>query len=101
MTDPIYRRLLCALVAVCALAAGRPARATDFNPCPLDMECRIMPLGDSITYGTGSGFGPTQNGGYRVRLFQMARAAQRTITFVGSQKSGPTTVDGVQFPTSH
>jgi lysophospholipase L1-like esterase len=53
-----------------------------------------MPLGDSITYGVLSATG----GGYRAPLFRMALAARQTITFVGSETSGPATVGGVPFP---
>lgn len=66
-----------------------------FNPCPpAGTPCRIMPLGDSITFGIGS---PTMSG-YRVPLFRKARAANRSMTFVGTMTSGPATVDGVPFP---
>lgn len=54
-----------------------------------------MPLGDSITDGTG------YSGGYRVELFAQAIADQKNITFVGSLSNGPDTVSGVQFPKSH
>ncbi len=64
--------------------------------CPRDGgPCRLMPLGDSITYGVGSSTG----GGYRVNLFAHALDAGRNITFVGSGNTGPATVDGVPFPT--
>jgi lysophospholipase L1-like esterase len=53
-----------------------------------------MPLGDSITFGAGHSTG----GGYRVELFHRALADGRAITFVGSQASGPATVDGRRFP---
>lgn len=55
-----------------------------------------MPLGDSITDGTGYA------GGYRVELFAKAIADnKRNITFVGSLSNGPNTVSGVTFPKSH
>ncbi|HZL20469.1 MAG TPA: SGNH/GDSL hydrolase family protein [Polyangia bacterium] len=53
-----------------------------------------MPLGDSITWGYGSSTG----GGYRVGIFSQAVAANKSITFVGSQTTGPTTVSGKPFP---
>ncbi len=56
-----------------------------------------MPLGDSITAGTGSSDG----GGYRVELFRQAVANSQSITFVGTLASGPTTVSGKPFPRSH
>jgi lysophospholipase L1-like esterase len=56
-----------------------------------------MPLGDSITAGTGS----TDGGGYRVELFRLAVANGQSITFVGRSASGPTMVGGKAFPRSH
>ncbi|MFE1291382.1 GDSL-type esterase/lipase family protein [Streptomyces sp. NPDC058751] len=45
---------------------------------------RIMPLGDSITYGTGS----TSGAGYRSTLYR-ALDEQSDVEYVGSQWSGP------------
>ena len=61
---------------------------------PKGTPCKIMPLGDSITFGYGS----TTGGGYRVELFNRALEAGQTITFVGSQASGPTALAGKPFP---
>lgn len=63
-------------------------------PCPTGRPCGIMPLGDSITFGTGSSDG----GGYRVPFFRRAMVDGRAITFLGSMMSGPASVDGVAFP---
>jgi lysophospholipase L1-like esterase len=66
---------------------------TAYAPCPGNGEpCRILPLGDSITFGLG------YSGGYRVELFSKALAASQEITFVGSMMNGPSMVDGVAFP---
>ncbi len=46
---------------------------------------RIMPLGDSITYGQGSSNG----GGYRWPLWKALNARGARVTFVGSMRSGP------------
>ncbi|WP_204052336.1 SGNH/GDSL hydrolase family protein, partial [Microbispora siamensis] len=51
----------------------------------LQRNLRIMALGDSITYGAGSSNG----GGYRPTLSTMLREDGATVTFVGSQHSGP------------
>lgn len=69
-----------------------------FTPCPADgSPCAVMPLGDSITFGTGS-----SGGGYRVELFRRALANQRAITFVGTaEANGPQVVEGQLFPRSH
>ena len=69
--------------------------AAGFEACPASGVCKIMPLGDSITDGTGF------SGGYRVELFAKAVADKKNITFVGSLSNGPNTVSGVSFPKSH
>lgn len=69
--------------------------APGFDPCPASGPCKVMPLGDSITDGTGF------SGGYRVELFAKATADKKNITFVGSLSNGPSTVSGVTFPKSH
>lgn len=70
------------------------AGGTSFDPCPLGKPCAVMPFGDSITAGSGSSGG----GGYRVELFAQTVEAGKSLTFVGSQSSGPDTVGGVPFP---
>lgn len=73
--------------------------APPYSPCPpKGTPCAIMPLGDSITYGVGS---TGAGGGYRVELFHQATSHQQSITFVGSDANGPTTVDNVPFPRNH
>jgi lysophospholipase L1-like esterase len=69
--------------------------AAGFEPCPASGACKIMPLGDSITDGTGF------SGGYRVELFAKTITDKKSITFVGSLSNGPNTVSGVTFPKSH
>jgi lysophospholipase L1-like esterase len=70
--------------------------AMAYAPCPgNDEPCKILPLGDSITFGIG------YDGGYRVALFSKALAASQKITFVGSLMNGPSMVDGVSFPRSN
>lgn len=49
----------------------------------LNKHIRIMPLGDSITYGT------SYAGSYRVELEKLLRGAGVDVEFVGSQKNGP------------
>lgn len=68
----------------------------DFQPCPATGPCKILPLGDSITFGLG------YDGGYRVNLFSLALADDHEITFTGTQSpNGPTMVDAVAFPRNH
>ena len=82
----------------------QPQTPAAFAPCPTDgSACRIMPLGDSITFGIGS-----SGGGYRVELFRQALAAQHEITFVGvvaaggqNTPNGPNMVNGQPFPRNH
>lgn len=70
--------------------------ATTYHPCPTDgSPCKVMPLGDSITWGVGD----LTNAGYRGPLFALAVAAGQKITFTGSLTStAPTTVSGQTFP---
>lgn len=67
-----------------------------FQPCPKTGPCKILPLGDSITFGLGF------DGGYRVELFRLARKDGHEITFTGTQQpNGPSMVDGAPFPRNH
>ena len=71
-----------------------------YQPCPTDgTDCKVLPLGDSITNGVGS----SDKGGYRVPLFKLMAAASQKTTFTGSQKSGPNNlqVSGQTFITRH
>jgi len=67
-----------------------------FQPCPATGECKVLPLGDSITFGLGF------DGGYRVELFHLANEDDHQITFTGTQSpNGPAMVDGKTFPKKH
>jgi lysophospholipase L1-like esterase len=84
-----------------AMAGGAGSGGTggsggDFAPCPTTGDpCKILPLGDSITYGI------QYEGAWRVELFHDTLKDNKKITFVGSQMNGPSTVDGTMFPKSH
>jgi lysophospholipase L1-like esterase len=78
-------------------AGAGGSSGSPYNPCPSIGTCALLPLGDSITAGTGSSDG----GGYRVELFKQAVANSQSITFVGTLSSGPATVSGKPFPKSH
>jgi hypothetical protein len=54
-----------------------------FDPCPAAEDCKVLPLGDSITFGT-----PTNNGGYRVKLFINANTDNKKMTIVGGASGG-------------
>jgi lysophospholipase L1-like esterase/fibronectin type 3 domain-containing protein len=72
-----------ALVAASLVGlAASPAEAAAVAVTPT----RIMPLGDSITWGTGGDGG----GGYRPPLVQSQVAGRYSADMVGSQRSGPT-----------
>lgn len=104
--------VMAALLASCSSGGGphpplsnsvdvqsSPASAVErarVSPCPTDRVCRVLPLGDSITYGVGS-----PGGGYRVELFLLANSSNKKIIFVGSQENGPDTVGGRTFPKAH
>ncbi|MDX2054638.1 MAG: SGNH/GDSL hydrolase family protein [Polyangiaceae bacterium] len=80
-------------------SGGAGGSGSDFQPCPGGgAPCRILPLGDSITFGVGS----THEAGYRLSLFRAATQAGKLITFVGSaDPNGPSMVDSVPFPRAH
>ena len=80
-------------------AGSTSTGAAGFDPCPATGDCKILPLGDSITEGDGAD--PGDHGGYRVELFKNALTDSKHITFVGSKSSGPATVSGQPFPPSH
>jgi GDSL-like Lipase/Acylhydrolase family len=97
-----------------ATGTGGSGGAASYNPCPTSGPCKVLPLGDSITYGLitvaadqassdPSINGKDSHGGYRVELFKKAVAANQNMTFVGSQMNGPTMASGttVPFPKSH
>ena len=79
--------------------AGGSGGSGGFNPCPTEAgsECKVLPLGDSITEGCCS----QPFGGYRIELFRQARADNKALTFVGALQNGPTMVDGNSFPRDH
>jgi lysophospholipase L1-like esterase len=85
-----------------AASGGAGGGATLYSPCPpTGTACKILPFGDSITFGVGSN-GSASNGGYRVELFHRALEVSKQITFVGTAvPNGPATVDGVAFPGQH
>nr|HVY39281.1 SGNH/GDSL hydrolase family protein [Polyangia bacterium] len=80
-------------------AAGSGAGgAAAYAPCPTNGDpCKVLPLGDSITFGIN------YEGSYRVELFKRATTAGQKITFVGSQMNGPAMAPGttVPFPKNH
>jgi lysophospholipase L1-like esterase len=63
-----------------------------FDPCPASGVCKILPLGDSITWGVN------YDGGYRVKLFADTLTDKKNVTYVGKLSNGPATVSGTTFP---
>ena len=57
--------------------------AGSFDPCPASDPCKILPLGDSITWGINFG------GGYRIKLFTHTSTDNKKITFVGYDTANP------------
>jgi len=64
-------------------SGGSPADGGVFAPCPASGDCKILPLGDSITWGINYG------GGYRIKLFTHTTTDQKNVTFVGYDTSNP------------
>ncbi len=75
-------------------SGGETDEPGGWSPCQ-ENPCKVLPLGDSITFGLG------YDGGYRVELFRLAHSNQLGLTFVGSEANGPQMVDGAPFPQSH
>jgi lysophospholipase L1-like esterase len=77
---------------------GGAGGAAPYNPCPTNGDpCKVMPLGDSITWGAGS----TGTKSYRADLFHLSLMNNKKLTFVGSAQDGPDMVDNVSFPRHH
>ena len=64
-------------------SGGSGGGSGSFDPCPAAEDCKVLPLGDSITFGT-----PTNNGGYRVKLFIDAKTDNKKMTIVGGASGG-------------
>jgi hypothetical protein len=81
--------------APAAGSGGAGGGGGSFDPCPATDPCKILPLGDSITFGI------QYAGAYRVELFHDALKDGKKITYVGSQMNGPSMVDNTPFPQDH
>jgi lysophospholipase L1-like esterase len=82
-----------------ASGSGGAGGSAAYNPCPTNgTECKIMPLGDSITDGCCGENTKSMGGSYRVELFHLSLMNNKKLTFVGSHSSGPGMVDNVAFP---
>lgn len=62
---------------------GIDGGSSGFDPCPAADPCKILPLGDSITWGINYG------GGYRIKLYAHAVTDSKNITFVGYDTANP------------
>ena len=88
-------RLAAASAAALSIVAGTGACAPGQLPGELPAAAaavtsvRILPLGDSITYGLGS----ADLASYRVELAQRLRSAGVQVDMVGSNRSGPAGAD--------
>ena len=86
------RALACVLALAAAVGPASPALASALEPSPAGASSagaalRILPLGDSITFGKGD---PTENG-YRATLHSWL---SQPVDFVGSQRNGATAHEG-------
>ncbi len=66
-----------------AAGAAGTGSSGEFDPCPASEPCKVLPLGDSITWGI------SYAGGYRIKLFAKAAADMKKMTFVGYDKGNP------------
>jgi lysophospholipase L1-like esterase len=67
-----------------ARAAAAPVEAAQMPVRAADAPLRIMPLGDSITWGVGS----AKRNGYRAALYRRLTDAGLNVDFVGSMSTG-------------
>ncbi|HEY0193006.1 MAG TPA: FG-GAP-like repeat-containing protein [Kofleriaceae bacterium] len=81
------------LLAACATEAADEVAPDDpssmmqsatLTPAAVTPALRIMPLGDSITFGVGSSTGSS----YRAQLWNLLTGAGDRVDFVGTQRSG-------------
>jgi lysophospholipase L1-like esterase len=86
-------------LAVATILAAAPAVPAHADPEPAG-PLKVMPLGDSITYGSGSADSRVGNrtgaptaSGYRIDLQNRLGAAGLNVDFVGSQQAGPKGAD--------
>jgi lysophospholipase L1-like esterase len=79
----VHKRFLAILAAVaCAVGlAGATAVPAQAATAP---NLRILPLGDSITWGIGT----SDNSSYRAELYKQITNGGHNLDFVGSQRSG-------------
>ncbi|MBL7259424.1 SGNH/GDSL hydrolase family protein [Paractinoplanes lichenicola] len=81
-------------------AARVPGTYVPFLAAPAPATLRVMPLGDSITWGSGSAdsregtrTGAPTTSGYRIGLRNRLEAAGLNVDFVGSRRGGPEGAD--------
>lgn len=88
MLSNIMNRLalpLAILAFFLSFANGLPHEARDALVARKTTNLRILPLGDSITWGYMNGAGTN---GYRQQLLNDLKASGNTVDFVGTQQSG-------------
>ena len=83
---PLWALLTLAVLLIAGALPATAAPSQALPPIDVSQHLRVMPLGDSITAGTGS----TTGDGYRLELARYMVNVQQlyTATWVGSQTSG-------------
>ncbi len=72
---------------------GVDAGRIDGPGSELPRPVRVMPLGDSLTFGTSAGPANLE-GGYRIHLLELLNAAGYGVEYVGPEHNGPSGFDG-------
>ncbi len=77
--------LILLTLSLVLLSCAKATESFSAQPVLAQSGIKIMPLGDSITFGVRSSSG----GGYRLPLWEEIAATHLHVTFVGSRNSGP------------
>ncbi|MBR5721996.1 MAG: carbohydrate binding domain-containing protein [Oscillospiraceae bacterium] len=86
---------LCALLASAVLAAAAIPRFGPEQAVSAAGTVKIMPVGDSITFGMG------ENGGYRKYLYDTLKKDGYDIDMVGPEGSNSASANGITYDDNH